>query len=139
MKLPNLLGKWTSRKASGPKGAGPGVVFKFVILSGLVLMLMVIVLAPQGPSRDCYCPDRDRQRPEQARRDEKAAVRQRARDSAAQRKREAVRREAAERVRRALEEWEREQAEREAAVRAAIRSREELDAAGEPAAEVAPR
>lgn len=123
MRLPNRLRKWISRKRAEPKGAEPGLITRIVILLGLVLMLMVIALAPEGPSRYCRCPDQEMQDEAQQ----------------ARRKLKAVRTPAAERVRQALKEWEREQAKREAAVRAAIRSREELDAAAKPAAEVAPR
>ena len=102
-------------------------------------MLMVIVFAPDEPTRYCHCPDREQQR-EQAR---QARTEQEAVQFQAERERRdaaiAVRIRAAERVRQALKAWEREQAEREAAAGAAIPSMEVFDAAAEPAAEVAPR
>lgn len=137
MKLPRLPVKWIRGRSAGE------VIVKFItvlgLVFGLVFMAAVLQLAPDGPDRYCDCPDRDEQR-ERARRSttEREAVELQA-ELERRAEAEATRIRAAERVRQALKAWEREQAEREAIVRAVLGSKEVVDAAAEPAAEVAPR
>ena len=138
MKLPRLPEKWIRGSSAGE------VITKSFTVLGFVFVLAVLLLVTDGPDRYCDCPDQQRPR-EQARGSvtEREAVELQAAIERREKEREAVvkavRTPAAERVRQALKEWEREQAESEALVRAVLESKEVGDAAAEPAAEVAPR
>ena len=149
MKLPRRMWKRISDKFSDWEVAlafMAGVLFP-ILAVGLILLLSTPSSSEQTryvPSRYCACPDREEQR-EQARRfvteqeaetlrhEAERRVRER---RAEQRNLKVVRTPAAERVRAALKAWKREQAEREAAVRAALESPEIIDETSEPAAEL---
>ena len=155
MQFPNLLPKWLRSSSGEPVRHAPkGLVFKFCVALMAVLMLMIILLAPDDPTPYCRCPDREQQLEEAQLSPAEQEARQRAQREAQERVRrlqseyrrqqarrelKAVRTPAAVRVRQALKEWEREQAERISAIREAVKAMEEIDAAAEPAAEVAPR
>ena len=155
MQFPNLLGKWLRNKDAEPVRYAPkGLVFKFCLVLMAVLMLMIILLAPDDPIRYCRCPDQEQRIEEaklspagqEARQRAQREAQERVRRMQAEYKRQqarrqlkAVRTSAADRVRQALKAWEREQAERISAVRATVKAMEEIDAAAEPAAEVAPQ
>ncbi len=158
MQFPNLLPKWLrSEDTEAVRYAPKGLLFKIGIVLMSVLMGMVILLgllAPDDPTRHCRCPDREKrleeaqlspseqdalQRSQREAQDRVRRMQAEYRRQQARRELKAVRTPAADRVRQALKEWEREQAERISAVRAAVIAMEEIDAAAEPAAEVAPR
>lgn len=155
MQFPNLLPKWLRSKDAEPVRYAPkGLLFKIGIVLMSVLILMVILLAPDDPARHCRCPDREQlqdaaplsKAEQQSRQREQRDAQDRVRRlqaeysrQQARRQLKAVRTSAADRVRQALKEWEREQAERISAVRATVKAMEEIDAAAEPAAEVAPQ
>ena len=135
MKLPRQPGKWIRDKCSDPDMLLPFMIPVAVVIGLAGMWLLQVASLTDDPTHYCRCLESERQRLEEARMEQTVQeVRQRARQ-----KLKAVRTPAAERVRRALKEWEREQAEREAAVRAAVQSMEVFDAAAEPAADVAPR
>lgn len=158
MQFPNLLRKWLRSKDAEPVRYAPkGLVFKFCVALMAVLMLMIILLAPDDPIRYCRCLDREQRLEEAQLSPAEQEARQRAQREALQRVRrlqaeverqdaarsqrelKAVRTPAADRVRQALKEWEREQAVAEAVVRAARKAVEEGYAVPEPAAEMAPQ
>ena len=155
MQFPNLLGKWLRSSSDEPVRYAPkGLVFKLCVALMAVLMLMIILLAPDEPTPYCRCPDREQRLEEAQLSPAEQEARQRAQHEAqervkrfqaeyrrqqARRQLKAVRTPAADRVRQALKEWEREQAVSEAVVRAARKAMEEGYAVPEPAAEVAPQ
>lgn len=136
MKLPRLPGKWIRGKSAWE------VINKLFAVLCLVFTVAVLLFVTDGPDRDCYCPVREPQQRERARHTvtEQEAVELQAAIERRRNERQnvvkAVRTPAAERVRQALKAWERDQAAREAAVRAAVQSMEESDEVAEPAAEV---